>query len=71
VRDRLLNRRGRYLDLDFVLPEKAVETAQAIARKYKAGFVEVMRTHCAAGSAGPGCSVRIGADRVQNELLAQ
>ncbi len=39
VRDRLLNRRGRYLDLDFVLPEKAVETAQAIARKYKAGFV--------------------------------
>ncbi len=39
VRDRLLNRRGRYLDLDFVLPDKAVETANAIARKYKAGFV--------------------------------
>ena len=39
VRDRLLNRRGKYLDLDFVLPEKSVETAQAIARKYKAGFV--------------------------------
>ena len=39
VRDRLLNRQGKYLDLDFVLPEKAVETAQAIARKYKAGFV--------------------------------
>jgi len=39
VRDRLLNRQGKYLDLDFVLPERAVETAQAIARKYKAGFV--------------------------------
>ncbi|ELS33571.1 MULTISPECIES: CCA tRNA nucleotidyltransferase [Pseudanabaena] len=39
VRDRLLNRQSKYLDLDFVLPEKAVETAQAIARKYKAGFV--------------------------------
>ena len=39
VRDRLLNRQGKYLDLDFVLPENAVETAQAIARKYKAGFV--------------------------------
>jgi len=39
VRDRLLNRKGKYLDLDFVLPEKAVETANAIARKYKAGFV--------------------------------
>jgi tRNA nucleotidyltransferase (CCA-adding enzyme) len=39
VRDRLLQRQGKYLDLDFVLPENAVETAQAIARKYKAGFV--------------------------------
>lgn len=28
-----------YLDLDFVLPEKAVETAQAIARAHGAGFV--------------------------------
>jgi tRNA nucleotidyltransferase (CCA-adding enzyme) len=39
VRDRLLNRQGKYLDLDFVLPEKAVETARMIAHKYKAGFV--------------------------------
>jgi len=39
VRDRLLNRQGRYLDLDFVLPDRAIEVAQAIARKYKAGFV--------------------------------
>lgn len=28
-----------YLDLDFVLPDQAVETAQAIARAYSAGFV--------------------------------
>ncbi|PZO36488.1 MAG: [cytidine(C)-cytidine(C)-adenosine (A)]-adding enzyme [Pseudanabaena frigida] len=39
VRDRILNRQSKYLDLDFILPEKAVETAQAIARKYEAGFV--------------------------------
>ena len=39
VRDRLLKRQGKYLDLDFVMPEKAIETAQAIAHKYKAGFV--------------------------------
>jgi len=39
VRDRLLRRQGKYLDLDFVLPEKAVDIARAIARKYQAGFV--------------------------------
>jgi len=39
VRDRILNRQGKYLDLDFVMPERAVETAQMISRKYKAGFV--------------------------------
>ncbi len=39
VRDRILNRQGNYLDLDFVLPERAVEIANAIARKYRAGFV--------------------------------
>jgi len=39
VRDALLGRTSDYLDLDFVLPEKAVETAQAIARHYKAGYV--------------------------------
>ena len=39
VRDALLERESDYLDLDFVLPEGAVETAQAIARHYKAGFV--------------------------------
>lgn len=39
VRDALLNRKRDYLDLDFVLPQKAVETARNIAKKYKAGFV--------------------------------
>lgn len=39
VRDALLKRHTDYLDLDFVLPEGAVETARAIAHHYKAGFV--------------------------------
>lgn len=39
MRDALLGRQGEYLDLDFVLPEGAVETAQAIARHYQAGYV--------------------------------
>ncbi len=39
VRDALLDRHSEYLDLDFVLPSNAVETAQVIARHYRAGFV--------------------------------
>lgn len=39
VRDALLERHSDYLDLDFVMPEGAVETAAAIARHYRAGFV--------------------------------
>ena len=39
VRDALLNRKGAYLDLDFVLPENAVEIADKIARQYQQGFV--------------------------------
>ena len=39
VRDRLLNRQATYLDLDFVLPADAVETASAIAQACSAGFV--------------------------------
>ena len=39
VRDALLNRQGEYLDLDFVMPKQAVETAQRLAQQYKAGFV--------------------------------
>ena len=39
VRDALLGRTREYLDLDFVLPERSVETAQRIADFYQAGFV--------------------------------
>ena len=39
VRDALLERQADYLDLDFVLPDGAVATASAIARRYRAGFV--------------------------------
>ncbi|MDX2230424.1 MAG: CCA tRNA nucleotidyltransferase [Leptolyngbyaceae cyanobacterium bins.349] len=39
VRDALLGRHSDYLDLDFVLPDGVVETARAIARHHKAGFV--------------------------------
>lgn len=39
VRDVLLGRQADYLDLDFVMPERSVETARAIAQHYSAGFV--------------------------------
>lgn len=39
VRDAILGRTREYLDLDFVIPFKAVKVARAIARHYKAGFV--------------------------------
>ena len=39
VRNALLGRQSEYLDLDFVLPDKALKTARLIARSYKAGFV--------------------------------
>lgn len=39
VRDALLGRQAEYLDLDFVMPEGAVQTAKAIANHYRAGFV--------------------------------
>jgi tRNA nucleotidyltransferase (CCA-adding enzyme) len=39
VRDTLLDRARDYLDLDFVLPELAVEVAREIAHRHKAGFV--------------------------------
>ncbi|NJM66148.1 MAG: CCA tRNA nucleotidyltransferase [Acaryochloris sp. RU_4_1] len=39
VRDALLQRQTAYVDLDFVLPEAVVETAQRIAQRYQAGFV--------------------------------
>ncbi|MHC5596552.1 MAG: tRNA nucleotidyltransferase/poly(A) polymerase family protein [Nostoc sp.] len=39
VRDAILGRTREYLDLDFVIPYKAVKVARAIAHHYKAGFV--------------------------------
>ncbi|MGC9506176.1 CCA tRNA nucleotidyltransferase [Baaleninema sp.] len=39
VRDALLDRQSDYLDLDFVVPENAVEIARSLARHYRAGFV--------------------------------
>lgn len=39
VRDALLGRQSPHLDLDFVLAHNAVDTAQAIAECYDAGFV--------------------------------
>lgn len=39
VRDALLCRKKDYLDLDFVIPEFAIETARKIANHYHAGFV--------------------------------
>lgn len=39
VRDAILKREVEYLDLDFVLPDVAVQIARKIASHYKAGFV--------------------------------
>jgi tRNA nucleotidyltransferase (CCA-adding enzyme) len=39
VRDALLGRQSEYLDLDFVLPSNAVQTARNLAKHYHAGFV--------------------------------
>jgi len=39
VRDALLGRTAEYLDLDFVLPTDAVQTARNLAEHYNAGFV--------------------------------
>lgn len=39
VRDAMLRRSSGYLDLDFVLPTNAVNTARVIANHYQAGFV--------------------------------
>ncbi|MGQ4649035.1 CCA tRNA nucleotidyltransferase [Lyngbya aestuarii] len=39
VRDALLERTPEYLDLDFVVPTKAIKIARQLAYHYKAGFV--------------------------------
>ena len=45
VRDGLLHRHSNHLDLDFVLPSQAIETAQAIAHHYRTGFVVLDAEH--------------------------
>ncbi|WP_035987746.1 CCA tRNA nucleotidyltransferase [Leptolyngbya sp. KIOST-1] len=45
VRDALLRRQADYLDLDFVLPERAIATAKGIAQHYGAGFVVLDADH--------------------------
>jgi tRNA nucleotidyltransferase (CCA-adding enzyme) len=39
VRDALLGRNRQPIDLDFIVPGEAIETAQIIANKYRAGYV--------------------------------
>lgn len=43
VRDALLNRKREYLDLDFVVSDRAIDLAKQIAKEYKAGFVVLDR----------------------------
>jgi len=57
VRDALLQRQADYLDLDFVLPERAVETAQAIAHHHGAGFVVLDADHQIARAVFPNATV--------------
>ncbi len=39
VRDRILGRSPKHIDLDLVLPEQVIPTAKRFAQKYRAGFV--------------------------------
>ncbi|NJL48238.1 MAG: CCA tRNA nucleotidyltransferase [Leptolyngbyaceae cyanobacterium SM2_5_2] len=57
VRDALLQRQADYLDLDFVLPERAIETAQAIAQRHGAGFVVLDADHQIARAVFPNATV--------------
>ncbi len=57
VRDALLRRQADYLDLDFVLPERAIATAQAIAQQYGAGFVVLDADHQIARVVFPNATV--------------
>ncbi|TVQ10213.1 MAG: CCA tRNA nucleotidyltransferase [Leptolyngbya sp. DLM2.Bin27] len=57
VRDALLRRQADYLDLDFVLPERAIATAQAIAKQYGAGFVVLDPDHQIARAVFPNATV--------------
>jgi tRNA nucleotidyltransferase (CCA-adding enzyme) len=43
VRDGLLKRKRAYFDLDFVVPDRAIDLAKQISKTYKAGFVVLDR----------------------------
>ncbi|MGB3138921.1 MAG: CCA tRNA nucleotidyltransferase [Nodosilinea sp.] len=57
VRDALLRRQADYLDLDFVLPDRAIATAQSIAQRYSAGFVVLDADHQIARVVFPNATV--------------
>lgn len=67
VRDALLGRQAEYLDLDFVLPTAAVETARTIARRCQAGFVVLDAEHQIARVVFPQATVDFAA-QVGNSL---
>jgi tRNA nucleotidyltransferase (CCA-adding enzyme) len=78
VRDALLERASDYLDLDFVLPQGAVETARTIAKHYRAGFVlldaerQIARVVFAQGTADFAQQVgdSLGADLARRDFRA-
>jgi tRNA nucleotidyltransferase (CCA-adding enzyme) len=57
VRDALLHRQADYLDLDFVLPDRAIATAKGIAQNYGAGFVVLDADHQIARVVFPNATV--------------
>jgi tRNA nucleotidyltransferase (CCA-adding enzyme) len=57
VRDVLLQRHQDYLDLDFVLPHKAVAIAQKIARDYQGSFVLLDQERKIARVVFPGATI--------------
>jgi len=69
VRDGLLGRKADYLDLDFVVLEQAIHTAQNIAKHYKAGFVLLDAERQIARVVFPGATVDFA--QAQANSLAQ
>lgn len=57
VRDVLLGRKRKPLDIDFVVPHDAIKIAKTIARKYRAGFVVLDPTHIIARVVFPEATV--------------
>ncbi|HIK36980.1 MAG: CCA tRNA nucleotidyltransferase [Geminocystis sp.] len=57
VRDVLLGRKRKPLDIDFVVPHDAIRIAKTIARKYRAGFVVLDPIHIIARVVFPQATV--------------